>query len=166
MIPAAAAGATVIVGVAARSREADDGVSFNGGGLNMKRGLIVTLLVLACAGAQAHDSSTSSSQGLGDISASVVAGSIATVSVAGGVVVESVSAIGDGIEVVLRGASNASTATVRLSGAAAGGLSLAAGTAVELVAMSAGYALVVSGKVLTFIPNEAGKALLYHSKVN
>ena len=51
-----------------------------------------------------------------------------------------------------------------LLGAAARGLSLAAGTTLEVAALSTGHALVLSGKVLAFIPNEAGKALLHHAR--
>lgn len=133
----------------------------------MKKALLASLLAFACAASQAHNGgSVGSIHGPGDVSASVIGGSILTVAVAGSVVVESVKQVGDGIEVVLKGASNASAATLRFSGAAAGGISLAAGTVVEVVAMSAGHALVVSGKVLAFIPNESGKVLLHHSKVN
>jgi len=131
--------------------------------------LIASLFAVAFAciiPAQAHDGSTGPSGGPGEVSASVVEGSIATVALAGSVVVDGVRAVGDGVELVLKGASSAGMATVRLSGAAAGALSLAAGATVEVVAMSAGHALVVSGKVLAFIPNEMGKALLYHSKVS
>jgi hypothetical protein len=132
----------------------------------MKRVLLASLIALACATGQARDSSSGSIHGPGELSASVIAGSILTVAVAGSVVVESVEKVGDGIEVVLTGASDASSATLRFSGAAAEGLSLAAGATVSVVAMSAGHALVASGKVLAFIPNEAGKALLHHSKVS
>lgn len=132
----------------------------------MKKLLLASLLALACAAVQARDGSTGSVHGPGELSGSVVAGSIVTVFLAGSVVVKSVEKVGDGIEVVLNGASNASSATLRFSGTAAEGLSLATGATVSLVAMSAGHALVASGKVLAFIPNEAGKALLHHSKVS
>jgi hypothetical protein len=132
----------------------------------MKHVLLASLLALACATGQANNGSNGSVHGPGELSGSVVFGSIFTVALAGSVVVHSVEKVGDGIEVVLKGASNASSATIRFSGAAAEDLSLAAGSAVSVVAMSAGHALVASGKVLAFIPNEAGKALLHHSKVS
>ena len=82
------------------------------------------------------------------------------------VVVASATAVGDGIEIVLESAGQASRATVRLSGEAARGLSIGAGTVLQVVAMSTGQALVLSGKVLAFIPNEAGQALLHHARAS
>lgn len=103
----------------------------------MKHVLLASLLALACATGQANDGSNGSVHGPGELSGSVVFGSIFTVALAGSVVVHSVEKVGDGIEVVLKGASNASSATIRFSGAAAEDLSLAAGSAVSVVAMSA-----------------------------
>ncbi|MGO4380414.1 hypothetical protein [Pseudoduganella sp. RAF53_2] len=132
----------------------------------MKKVLLASLLAVASIASQAHDGSVGSIRGPGELSVGVVGGSLLVAGAAGSVVVESVKTAGDGIEVVVKGGSEASTATLRFSGTAAGGLSLATGTVVEVVAMSAGQALVASGKVLAFIPNESGKALLHHSKVN
>jgi len=101
-----------------------------------------------------------------NLSGVVVGGSILTLAATGSVVVASVRTVGDGIEVVLEGAADASRATVRLSGRAAAGVSLAAGTALEVVTASTGYVLVMSGKAIAFLPNEAGKALLHHSTAN
>ena len=132
----------------------------------MKRTLIAALLALSCASGRAADGSQALSNGIGELSAVVVAGSVLTVYGAGSLVVESVQTVGDGVEVVLAGASEGSKATVQFSGKALEGVSMAAGTAVSVVAMSAGHALVVSGKVIAFLPNEIGKALLHHSRVS
>ena len=129
----------------------------------MKHLFILTAFSLAVGSAPAADLSAPS-QALGDGSALVVGGSLLSVMAAGSVVIGSAKLVGDGIELVLEGAGAASTATVRLSGAAARGLSLAAGTTLEVAALSTGYALVLSGKVLAFIPNEAGKTLLHHAR--
>lgn len=133
----------------------------------MKRLLIATLLSLSAGLVHAADGSQGSnpSRALGELSATVVAGSVLSVAVGGSMVVTSVQAIGDGLEVVLEGASDASTATIRLSGEAAKGLSIAAGTVVSVTAVSTGHLLVASGKVLAFIPNEIGKTLIHHSRV-
>lgn len=131
----------------------------------MKRTLITTLLALACASSQAADGSQALSRDLGNLAASVVAGSVLTVVGASSLVVDSVQTVGDGIEVVLSSAADGSQATLQFSGKALEGASLAAGTAVSVVAMAAGHALVVAGKVIAFLPNEAGKALLHHSRV-
>ena len=132
----------------------------------MKRTLIATLLAIACATGQAADGSQALSRDLGDLSGTVVAGSLVPLLVGGSLVAESVQVVGDSVEVVLASAADGSKATVQFSGKALEGVSLAAGTAVGVVAMSAGHALVVSGKVIAFLPNEAGKALLHHSRVN
>jgi hypothetical protein len=67
--------------------------------------------------------------------------------------------------VVLAGASDAASATLRLSGNVVQGASLVAGVSVGLVAVSTGYLLVSAGKVLAFVPNEIGRSLLHHSRV-
>jgi hypothetical protein len=130
----------------------------------MKRLLLVTLLSLSCATGHAADASTPS-QAIGDASGLVVAGSLVPVAVAGSVVVIGVSAVADGVDLLLESAADGSRATVRLSGKAAEGLSVAAGTAVDVSATATGYLLVASGKAIAFIPNEAGKALLHSRKV-
>jgi hypothetical protein len=131
----------------------------------MKRLLLAALFGLACASAHAADASAPS-RAASELTGSVVLGSILAVGLTGSAVVESAAAVGDGIEVVLEGAGKASRATVRLSGAAARGLSIGAGTVLQVVAMSAGHALVLSGKVLAFIPNEVGQALLHHARAS
>lgn len=130
----------------------------------MKRLLVFALTSLAIGAAQGADASAQASRNLGQASGVLVGGSLLAVAGAGSVVVASARVVGDGIELVLEGAAGASTATVRLSGAAARGLSVAAGATLEVAALSTGHMLVLSGKVLAFIPNEAGKALLHHAR--
>ena len=129
----------------------------------MKHTLLATLLCLACASSGAAGQSNPS-QASANLSAVVVVGSVLSVAAAGSVVVASVRTVGDGLEVVVESVADGSRATLRLSGQAIGGLSLAAGTAVEVVTASTGYVLVASGKALAFLPNEAGKALLHSSR--
>jgi hypothetical protein len=134
----------------------------------MKRILLVSLLGLAIASgaAQAAPNSASSaaSQASANLSGVVVFGSILSVAAAGSLVVASVRTVGEGVEVVLESAFDASRTTVRLSGKALGGLSLATGAVLEVVTASTGYVLVMSGKTIAFLPNEAGKALLHHAR--
>jgi len=133
----------------------------------MKRTLLISLLYCACTAAQANgangDASTPSRLS-GDASAILVTGSLVAVVATGSVVVAGVHASGEGVELLLQGAGEASSATVRLSGQAARGLSIATGTALEVVATSTGHVLVLSGKVLAFVPNEIGKMLLHHER--
>ncbi|WP_152594591.1 hypothetical protein [Massilia sp. BSC265] len=132
----------------------------------MKRMILSALLGLACTTSQAngHAGQSELSNASANLSGVVVGGSILTLAAAGSVVVASVRTVADGIEIVLVGAADASRATVRLSGQAAGGVSIAAGTTLAVVTASTGYVLVMSGKALAFLPNEAGKALLHHSR--
>ena len=132
----------------------------------MKRLFLVTLLGLACAATQAagHAGQSELSNASAALSGVVVGGSILTLAATGSVVVASVKTVGDGIDVVLESGADASRATVRLSGRAAAGVSLAAGTTLEVLRASTGVVLVMSGKALAFLPNEAGKALLHHAR--
>jgi hypothetical protein len=130
----------------------------------MKRALL-SLLFCACAGAHANGDASAPSRLSADGSALVVAGSLVSVAAAGSVVVIGVQTSAEGVALVLQGASDAGTATVRLSGQAARGLSIAAGTVLEVVATATGHVLVLSGKALAFVPNEIGKALLHHERV-
>jgi hypothetical protein len=130
------------------------------------------LLCFACSAAplaSAHgDGSTALSNASGLLalgSASVVVGSLSLVAGSGAVIVETVQAVGGASVVVLRGASEGVSATVRLSANVAGGASLVAGASVTLVAASTGYLLVSAGQVIAFIPNEIGRSLLHHSRV-
>jgi len=134
----------------------------------MQRILLVSLLGLAIASGAAqaapNGGPSAPSQASANLSGVVVFGSILTVAAAGSLVVASVRTVGEGLEVVLESAFDASRTTVRLSGTALGGLSLAAGTVLEVVSASTGYVLVMSGKTIAFLPNEAGKALLHHAR--
>ncbi len=134
----------------------------------MKRILSICLFCAISAGASANGGPSdisSASEGLGQASGVILLGSMSMVIGSGAVVVASVEAVGDGIVVVLKGASDAGKASVRLTGKAAQGLSVAAGTVVEVVAVSTGHVLVLSGKAIAYIPNEIGKSLLHHSRV-
>lgn len=132
----------------------------------MKRIFLAALLGLACTAGQArgHAGQSELSNASANLSAVVVGGSVLTLAAAGSVVVASVRTVGDGVELVLEGAADASRATVRLSGKAAAGVSLAAGATLEVVSASTGYVLVMAGKALAFLPNEAGRSLLHHSR--
>ncbi len=118
--------------------------------------LLLTLALLPAAHAQ-----SGLSDSVGQISGTVVLGSL----VAGSVVVIGSQRLADGLDVIVESIGNASKSTVRLSGQAAASLSVAAGTTVDVVAISTGQALVLSGKAIAFIPNETGKLLLHRSRV-
>jgi len=125
--------------------------------------LSACLLTSLTTPAHAADASAPS-QLSADASGMVVAGSLLSVAAAGSVVVTGMQVSAGGVELILEGASQAGKATVRLSGQAVRGLSIAAGTVLEVVATATGHVLVFSGKALAFVPNEAGKALLHHAR--
>jgi len=78
------------------------------------------------------------------------------------VAVESTSA---GTVWVLERASDGARASITLSGQAAAGLSVAAGTAVVVTAFSAGWVLSEAGKAIAYIPNAIGQSLLYNERI-
>jgi hypothetical protein len=95
----------------------------------------------------------------------VTAGSLSVVAASGAAVIGSVQVVGESTLVVLESAVNSSTATIRLSGEAARGFALAAGTTVSVAVHASGHMLIAAGKVVAFIPNELGKALLCHERI-
>lgn len=115
-------------------------------------------------GQQASSELSDASETVAAGSALVVIGSLSAVAASGTAVVTSVEIAGDTTLLVLAGASEAGSASVRLSGKAAKNASVAAGTVLGVVAMSTGHLLVLAGKAIAFIPNEAGKALIHHSR--
>jgi hypothetical protein len=113
--------------------------------------------------AMAQDSGRASAlSGASTAAVSVTAASLPVLAVyAGGVmVVESVRTLGNVVEVVLKGAGNASRAVVTVTAAAAGGVALAAGQSVKVVAEGGGYVLVAAGKVLCFVPGKEDQNLV------
>lgn len=80
--------------------------------------------------------------------------------------VVAVEASAEGTVWVLERASDGARASITLSAAAAGGLSVAAGTAIVVTAFSAGWVLSTAGKALAYIPNELGQALLYNERIS
>jgi hypothetical protein len=137
----------------------------------MKRLLLISLLSLATAnvfaanGAGESSELSRASEALSGAAGVIVLGSMSAVAASGYVVVASVETLADGSVIVLKGASDAATATVKLSAKAAEGLSRAVGQAVTVTAISTGYVLVMSGQAIAFIPNEVGQALIHHSRV-
>ena len=137
-------------------------------GLNMlAAAAIAALSTFGSPGAQAAQSELQRGSDASVVgSASVVGGSILLLAGAGYLVVKSVETVADGVVVVLKGASQAGEVSIKLSGKALHGVSMAVGGTVQVVAIASGTVLVVSGEVLAFLPNELGKALLHHAPVS
>ena len=101
------------------------------------------------------------SQAVEDGSAVVLLGSLSCLEASGKVVVKRVESVADGVVIVLQSAGKAADVSIKISGVAADGLELAAGSAVSIVSISTGFLLSSEGEVITFIPNELGKSLFY-----
>jgi|GEM_PF-2141827 len=108
----------------------------------------------AASAATASEASVGSLAAAGSV---VVGGSLALLAVAGTAVVASVTVVGASTVMVLRGASDAATASVRVVGNA----SLAVGSVVDVVAVSTGCVLMSAGRIVAFVPNEVGRALVH-----
>lgn len=134
----------------------------------MKR-LVITLVAVATLAApawahrQAHASELSALSML-PVAVSVAA-PVALLASGAAFTVVAVEAASEGTVWVLERASDGARASVTLSAAAAGGLSVAAGTAVVCTAMSTGWVLSAAGKAIAFIPNEIGRALLHNERI-
>lgn len=124
----------------------------------MKSTLRFSLLVVVCSvviSGQAHSAAGDSVAGRSaPVVVSAVAGSVAVISLhAGGeMIVDSMRWVGKGVEVVLKGAGNASRAVLTLTADATKGASLAVGQSVKVVAVGSGYVLTASGKALAMFP--------------
>ena len=98
------------------------------------------------------------------IAVSVAAPSVLLIGGAAFTVV-AVEAASNGTVWVLERASDGVQTSVTVSGAVAGGASLAVGAAVVVTAVSAGWILSAAGQVIAFVPNEIGRALMHHERV-
>jgi len=114
--------------------------------------------------AMARDSVAASTASM--VVVSIAPASIAVVSayVGSEMVVASVKVIGDVVEIVLKGAANASRVVVNLTADSVKAASVGVGQSVKVVAEGTGYLLIASGKVLCFVPGEAEQALMRSSR--
>ena len=132
--------------------------------------LAAGFLGLCIALSAAAQSSTTGSQNLSNASEAslaasgfVVAGSSELITTSAQLTVMAMQSVGETVVIVMRGASEAVTVSVRTSAAMAREASVAVGSAVRVVAESVGYALYVGARLIAFVPNEIGRALIYHS---
>lgn len=119
----------------------------------------------AWAQSEASRASANSSAGMSIATGSIVAGTASLIVGSAVLTVQAVEKAGDSVVVVLKGASEAATVSVKLAASAVGNVSVAVGSTVKVVAEASGYALYLAGKLIAFIPNEVGKSLVHHSEV-
>lgn len=133
---------------------------------------IFTLISLLSNLAQAENCPSCGSSNVSNASnalslatSTVIEGSIDVSAAAGSIVIESVAAVSDGIVIVTKSASDATSTTIKLSGKGLQQLGLASGTVLQVSAVVTGHLLIVAGKAIAFIPNEIGKELVYQAKL-
>lgn len=115
--------------------------------------------------AEAHSSpSDASALSMLPIAVSVAA-PVALLSAGAVLTVVSVQACAVGTVWVLERASDGARASIEVSGQAAHGLSVAAGTAITVTAISTGWVLSSASEAIAFIPNQIGSALLYNERI-
>lgn len=131
------------------------------------------LILSLTSPAIAQDSLRASGNASAASATSLAVVSVATASVvvvsahAGGVmIVESVRAIGNVVEIVLKGAANASRAVITVTTAAASGVAIAAGQSVKVVPEGNGYLLITGTKVLCYVPAESDRQLVRSTRSN
>lgn len=128
--------------------------------------LTAALLISAPGFAQDPSRASLNASAAASRAVGVVIGGTASVLAVGSVLtVEAIEKLGESVVIVLKGASEAATVSVRVAADLSGNASVAVGTSIMVVAESTGNALVASGKVIAFIPNEIGKSLIHHSRV-
>ncbi len=127
-------------------------------------------LLVASPSALAQDSVRASTNASAASAASALLVPVAAASVvvltahAGAVmIVESVRAVGKGVEVVLKGSAHVGRAVIVVSAAAVGGMALSAGQAVKVAAEGGGYLLTTGTQVICFVP-ASGEPSLLHSR--
>ena len=134
----------------------------------MKRIVTFVLLTAHLMGtpARAHGPNASDASALSMLPVAVSVAAPAMLLSAGAMLtVVAVEASAEGVVCVLERASDGAQASVTLSAAGAGALSVGVGTVVTVSAFSAGWVLSAAGRAIAYIPNEIGQALLYNERV-
>jgi hypothetical protein len=132
--------------------------------LTSTAGLLLALAlpaVQAEAGGKLSETSELSAVG----SASLVAGSVASVVGTGELVVVSIEWLADGARCVFRGSVEVGRVVLIIPVKIVGATSLAVGQTVLITAKGTGWLITKAGEVIAFIPNEAGEALLFSEPV-
>lgn len=136
----------------------------------MKRFLHVaiasTLIATSTGQAVAHSPNASDASALSMLPVAVsLAAPVMILSAGAALTIVAVEATSAGTVWVLERTSDGVRASVRLSGQAAAGFSVAVGTVVGVTAFSAGWVLSEAGKAIAYIPNAIGSALLYNERI-
>lgn len=127
----------------------------------------LALLASALLSLSAHADNSVQRASAASLGAALVAGSVVGWAAHEGstLTVKAVRASGEGVELILQGASDAVETSAKVAGDVLQSAGVAVGTSVQVVADATGTALVASGKVLAYAANEIGRALLHHEKL-
>jgi hypothetical protein len=137
--------------------------------MKLRQTIVASMVAFSVAGPTAGPAAAEDSVGRGSavsLGASLVVGSVAGWAVFEGseFTVKAIQASGDGVVLVLQGASGAVETSAKVAGDAVQAASVGVGSSVKVVAESTGYALIGSGVLLAFVPNEIGRALLHSAR--
>ncbi|TCO82113.1 hypothetical protein EV699_106210 [Plasticicumulans lactativorans] len=135
----------------------------------MLRPATLTLLVTLLGTAPVLAESVTPSNGSNAISqgSAMIVGGSATLLVDGAdLVVTAASAIGERIDLVLRGSVHGVETTLRLSTAAAGAASIGVGAVLTVSTDVTGAALLAGGRMVAYVPNAVGRSLIYHARLD
>ncbi len=130
----------------------------------MKKVLCLSCMAIALAGAAPAQASDSVAGSVASpfVASAAVSSAVAVSAYAGGeMVVESMRAVGNGIEVILKGAAHASRVVLTLTADVVKAASLGVGQSVKVVAEGSGHLLVASGKALCFVPGDEDLVLMH-----
>lgn len=131
--------------------------------------LSVNLLCPSAYAAGGSETASEASAALSLVTASMVVEGAPYIPKAGEWLVEGVSHVGGdlvlGLKNVSARASDAASATLKVSETAVGKASVGVGQSVQITATAAGMAVSLAGAVIAYIPNELGQSLVHHSKM-
>lgn len=118
--------------------------------------LICSIAAAPAFSRNASRASTHASRDLSLLTGSVMLGTVSVAAAGSAVTVQAVEQAGESVVSVLKGASDAATASVKVAAKSLGGVSLFVGQSIRVVAEASGQAVYASGKLIAFIPNGLG----------
>jgi hypothetical protein len=131
---------------------------------NQLRPFALALFLACSAPVMARDSVAASTASVAVVSIAPASLAVVSAHVGSEMVVESIKVIGNVVEIVFKGAANASRVVLNVTADSAKATSIGVGQSIKVVAEGTGYLLIAAGKVLCFVPGEAEQALVRSSR--
>ncbi|MCX9156252.1 hypothetical protein OPU71_08975 [Niveibacterium sp. 24ML] len=126
---------------------------------------VLALAPIAHAAGDASQASGQSSAAASSAVGAVLGGTAEALSSGAELSVVAVEHGSEASVLVLQNIGNGLEVSVKLTGQAAGGASVAVGSTVQVLTEAAGYLLTSGGKAIAYVPNEIGKSLLQHTRL-